>query len=108
MKLDCRPGSSFLEGTEQCYNLSIMGLGNEFIINQLLQIFGAMLILAAYVLAQLRVLDLHSYIYLFLNVAGAAILGYLAFVGDQWGFLLLEGAWALVSIWGIVVRLRSS
>jgi hypothetical protein len=41
---------------------------------QLAQIVGALLILAAYVLAQFGVLDQRSYWYLWLNLVGAAAL----------------------------------
>lgn len=37
-----------------------------------------------------------------LNIAGAAVLGVLAWVERQYGFLLLEGVWAVVSVWGLV------
>lgn len=36
-----------------------------------------------------------------LNLAGSAILAADAAAGAQWGFLLLEGAWALVSLLGL-------
>jgi hypothetical protein len=75
-------------------------------VNQYLQIAGALLILAAYVAAQFWALDQRSYPYLLLNLFGSAILAVLALVGRQWGFLLLEGASALVSVWSILVRLR--
>lgn len=64
------------------------------------------MILTGYILAQARVLDQRSYVYLLLNLVGSVILAFLAFGGEQWGFLLLEVAWALVSLWGIVVRFR--
>ena len=76
--------------------------------DQLIQVAGALLILAAYAAAQLDYLDQHSRSYLSLNLVGAAILAVLAFVEEQWGFLLLETVWTLVSAWGLfqVVRGR--
>ena len=71
---------------------------------QVVQIVGAVLILVGYAGAQLGRLDQRSYAYLLLNLVGSAILGVLAFADRQWGFTLLEGAWALVSLWGIAVR----
>jgi hypothetical protein len=69
------------------------------------QIIGAMLILVAYVLAQTRTLDQDSYAYLVLNVAGSAVLALLALQGRQWGFLLLEGSWAVVTAIGLGHRM---
>ena len=74
--------------------------------SQLVQVVGAVMILAAYALAQFRLLDQRSYPYLVLNVVGSAILAVLAFEERQWGFLLLEGAWSVVSLWGLADRLR--
>ncbi|WP_314407760.1 hypothetical protein [uncultured Gemella sp.] len=33
---------------------------------------------------------------------GALILGIDAFIGKQWGFVLLEGVWSIVAIQGLV------
>jgi hypothetical protein len=74
-------------------------------LEQLLQLLGAILVLAGFTLAQLRMLDPQSLPYLILNAVGAAILAVLAFSGEQWGFLLLEGVWTIVSVAGLVARL---
>lgn len=63
------------------------------------------MVLSGFVGAQLRVVDQRSYVYLTLNLVGSAILAYLAWHERQWGFLLLEGVWAVVSLVGVVARL---
>lgn len=73
---------------------------------QLVQVLGAVLILAAFVLAQWRRLETDSFAYLVPNVVGSAALAVDAWVGSQWGFVLLEGVWALVSAGSHGRRLR--
>jgi hypothetical protein len=75
-------------------------------LDQIIQVVGALLILAGFVLAQFRVLRVESMLYLVLNFLGSAILAWLAWVDRQWGFLLLEFVWAIVSAWGIVQLMR--
>ena len=74
---------------------------------QLLQLVGALLVLAGFTLAQLGRMDPQSIPYLVVNLVGSAILAALALHENQWGFLLLEGVWALVSLAGLVGRLRA-
>ena len=69
--------------------------------DQIVQVGGALLILAAFTAAQLGRVDPHARAYLALNLAGSAVLAYDALHGEQWGFLLLEAVWALVSAWGL-------
>lgn len=73
--------------------------------DQVVQIVGALLILAGFVLSQQNLLDADSYLYLILNLAGAIILAVLAFQGQRWGFVLLEAVWALVALAGLILRL---
>jgi hypothetical protein len=75
-------------------------------VDQGLQVLGAILILTAYALAEFRVLDQKSYAYLLLNLVGSAILGVLAYQARQWGFVLLEASWAVVSAGSLVGRQR--
>ncbi len=74
--------------------------------DQVIQIFGALCILAAFILAQFGWLRTTSGWYLILNFVGSAILAVLAGIAVQWGFLLLEGVWAIVSLWGLLFKVR--
>jgi hypothetical protein len=74
--------------------------------DQVIQVVGALLILAAFAATQFDVMSPHSRLYLLLNVVGSAVLTVLALSEEQWGFLLLEAVWALVSMWGLVQVLR--
>jgi hypothetical protein len=75
---------------------------------QLVQIVGALLVLAGFLLAQLDVVDQRSYAYLLPNMVGSAALAATAILTHEWGFVFLEAAWALVSLWGITARLRGT
>ena len=72
--------------------------------DQALQLAGAALILVAFVAAQFKRMETSSRAYIVLNLVGSAILAVLAYVGQQWGFFLLEGVWAIVSVWALVRR----
>jgi hypothetical protein len=75
-------------------------------LEQSVQIAGSLLILGAFVASQSGRLTQDSWLYLVLNAVGSATLAILALLGQQWGFLLLEGVWAVVSVVGMVTKLR--
>jgi hypothetical protein len=70
--------------------------------DQVVQVIGALLILVAYAAAQFGALNQRSRLYLGLNLLGSAVLTLLAWREEQWGFLLLEAVWAVVSLVGLV------
>jgi hypothetical protein len=74
--------------------------------DQLIQIGGALLILAAFTAAQADRVNPHSRGYLLLNLVGSSVLAYDALHGEEWGFLLLELVWAIVSASGLVKLTR--
>ena len=70
--------------------------------DQVVQVAGALLILAGFAAAQFGKLDVESKTYLWLNLVGSVILTGLALHEKQWGFLLLEFVWAIVSAWSLI------
>lgn len=69
--------------------------------DQVIQIVGALLILVAFGAVQFERMRPDSRLYLALNLVGSAILAVLAVIAQQWGFVLLESVWAIVSAWGL-------
>jgi hypothetical protein len=74
--------------------------------DQVVQVIGALLILAGFAGLQLGRISAVSRTYLVLNLVGAIVLAVLAFDEHQWGFLLLETVWAVVSAWSLVQVLK--
>ena len=75
-------------------------------LEQGVQVSGAVLILIAFTLVQLGRWSTQTWRYLVFNFVGSAALAADAWIGSQWGFLLLEGIWALVSLWSIAAKAR--
>jgi hypothetical protein len=67
-----------------------------------LQLVGSLLVLAGFAASQFGWLDAKSAAYLLVNAIGSGVLAVDAVYEAQWGFLLLEGAWAVVSVVGLV------
>jgi hypothetical protein len=75
---------------------------------QWVQILGSLLVLIPFALAQAGRLDPKSRGYLLLNLIGSGTLAVDAAVTSQWGFLLLEGCWAAVSLFALAGAARRS
>jgi hypothetical protein len=73
---------------------------------QLLAVAGAVLILFAYLAHQLRKMSIDNVWYQLLNFIGGCCLTATAVAGRQYGFILMEGSWAVISAWGFVSVLR--
>jgi hypothetical protein len=71
-------------------------------VEDVIQIAGAILILTGFIAAQRGAMSPQSVPYLVLNLVGSAILAVLAAMHADWGFLLLEGVWAIVSAWALI------
>jgi hypothetical protein len=72
---------------------------------QTISVVGALAILGAYAASQFGLADASKLSYQAANFLGSAVLTVVAVVDWQLGFILLEGAWALMSLWGIATIL---
>jgi hypothetical protein len=71
-------------------------------VDQVVQVVGALMILVAYTAAQTGRWSTTAPAYLWLNLIGSAILAVLAAASQNWGFLLLEGVWTIVTAASLV------
>lgn len=74
------------------------------LIEQLVSLAGAVMVLAAYLALQRGWLRREDRAYNALNFFGALFLTYVAVLDRRIGFILLEGAWALLSLPGTIGR----
>jgi hypothetical protein len=74
--------------------------------DQVVQVVGALMILAGFAGLQLGKISAVSRVYLVLNLVGSVVLTGLAVHEEQWGFFLLESVWAVVSAWSLAQVLR--
>jgi hypothetical protein len=77
-------------------------------VDQVIQVIGALMILVAYAAAQAGRWSTDALLYLWLNLLGSAILAVLAGMSENWGFLLLETVWAIVTAGSLLKRGRAT
>lgn len=75
--------------------------------DQVIQVIGALMILVAYAAAQTGRWSTDAPIYLWLNLVGSVILALLAAMTENWGFLLLEAVWAIVTAHSLLTHGRA-
>jgi hypothetical protein len=73
---------------------------------QLVSIVGALGVLGAFAADQFGWVDPGRLSYALANFVGAGILTAVAVVEGQVGFVLLQGTWSLISLWGAFAIVR--
>jgi hypothetical protein len=75
---------------------------------QVVSVAGALLILLPFTASQLGRLTIQSLAYQGMNLAGSSALTAVAVIERQYGFILLEGVWAVMSLVGMTTVLRGA
>lgn len=74
--------------------------------NDIMGSIGVGLILIAYFLNTEKLLPADGKLYYVLNIIGAAVACYASFLINYWPFVILEGTWTLVSIYGLMRAMK--
>ena len=75
---------------------------------QLIQIVGALLNMGAFALLHFEIAPSSALRYLIPNWLGSVLLVMSAYVDRQWGFLMLETAWVVVTGYAIAGKIRTA
>lgn len=74
--------------------------------NDIIGTAGVGLILMAYFLNTAKLMESNGKSYYVMNVIGAALACYASFLIIYWPFVILEGTWTLVSIYGLMKAMK--
>ena len=74
--------------------------------NDIIGSVGVAIILIAYFMNTSKLLPADGKAYYVLNIIGAALAAYASFLINYWPFVILEGTWTLVSIYGLMRAMR--
>ena len=74
--------------------------------NDIIGTIGVGLILMAYFLNTARLIENNGKSYYVMNIIGATLATYASFLILYWPFVILEGTWTLVSLYGLMKTMR--
>jgi CHASE2 domain-containing sensor protein len=74
--------------------------------NDIIGALGVGLVLIAYFLNTSKLVPRDGKLYFVLNTIGAAVACYSSFLLNYWPFVILQGTWTLVSIYGLMKTMR--
>lgn len=74
--------------------------------NDIIGTLGVGLILTAYFLNTERLLPKDGKLFYVINIIGAVLACYASLLINYWPFVILEGTWALVSIYGLMKAMK--
>ena len=74
--------------------------------NDIIGSFGVGLILIAYFLNTEKLLPKDEKLFFVLNIIGASLACYASLLINYWPFVILEGTWTLVSIYGLMRAMK--
>lgn len=74
--------------------------------NDIIGTIGVALILIAYFLNTERLIPVNGKLFFVINMIGAALACYASYLISYWPFVILEGTWTLVSIYGLMRTMR--
>jgi len=74
--------------------------------NDIIGIVGVALILIAYFLGTEKLIKNDGKLYYVMNIIGAGLACYASFLIDYMPFVILEGTWVMVSIYGLMRAMK--
>ncbi|MEI9808466.1 MAG: hypothetical protein WDO16_11700 [Bacteroidota bacterium] len=74
--------------------------------NDIIGTVGVGLILMAFFLSTAKLMESSGKSYFVLNITGAALACYASLLINYWPFVILEGTWTLVSIYGLMKAMK--
>ena len=69
---------------------------------------GVFVLLLAYFLVALNMIDPKGIVYILLNLIGAVVAGVASYFLNYWPFIILEGAWTTVSVYSLIQYFKAA